>query len=77
MTAKSSEPPPDHIVAKVNGTPLTWADMEKRAMGYLKDDVAVNHLIIPSNRLDEAKEYFRRRAINAFEIGRASCRERV
>lgn len=66
VTAKSSEPPPDYIVAKVNGTPLTWEDMEKRAMGYLKDDVAVNHLIIPSNRMDEAKEYFRRRAINAF-----------
>jgi len=64
--AKPSAPPPDHIVAKVNGTPLTWAEMEKRAMGYLKDDVEVNHLVIPSNRMDEAKEYFRRRSISAF-----------
>ncbi len=64
--AQPSDPPPDHIVAKVNGTPLTWAEMERRAMGYLKDDVEVNHLVIPSNRMDEAKEYFRRRSINAF-----------
>lgn len=64
--AKPSEPPPDHIVAKVNGTPLTWAELDKRAMGYLKDDVEVNHLVIPSNRMDEAKEHFRRRAVNAF-----------
>ncbi len=64
--AKPSDPPPDHIVAKVNGTPLTWAELDKRAMGYLKDDVEVNHLVIPSNRLDEAKEHFRRRSINAF-----------
>jgi len=35
-------------------------------MGYLKDDIDTNHLIIPSNRLDEAKEYFRRRSVNAF-----------
>jgi hypothetical protein len=64
--AKPSEPPADHVVAMANGTPLVWAEMEKRAMGYLKDDVETNHLIIPTNRMDEAKEYFRRRAINAF-----------
>jgi hypothetical protein len=65
-TSKSSEPPADHVVAVANGTPLVWADMEKRAMGYLKDDVETNHLLIPTNRMDEAKEYFRRRSINAF-----------
>ena len=64
--SKSVEPPPSHVVAMVNATPLTWGEMDKRAMGYLKDDVDTNHLIIPSNRLDEAKEYFRRRSINAF-----------
>ncbi|HPC49574.1 MAG TPA: peptidylprolyl isomerase [Kiritimatiellia bacterium] len=57
---------PDYVVAKVNGTPLTWEEMDRRAMGYLKDDVEVNHLVIPSNRLEEAREHFRRRAINAF-----------
>ncbi len=61
-----ADPAPDHIVAMVNNTPLTWADMEKRASGYLKDDIENNHLIIPSNRLDEAKEYFRRKSIKAF-----------
>ncbi|HNX34851.1 MAG TPA: peptidylprolyl isomerase [Kiritimatiellia bacterium] len=59
-------PSPDHIVAMVNGTPLTWADMEKRAMGYLKDDVENNHLVIPTNRMEEAKEHFRRNSIKAF-----------
>ena len=57
---------PDHIVAMVNGTPLTWANMERRAMGYLKDDIEVNHLAVPTNRMEEAKEHFRRRSISAF-----------
>jgi len=64
--APPAEMSPDYVVAMVNGTPLSWADMEKRAMGYLKDDVEVNHLIIPTNRMEEAKEHFRRRSINAF-----------
>ena len=59
-------PAPDHVVAIVNGTPLTWGEMEKRATGYLKDDVETNHLIIPTNRMDEAKEHFRRKSIKAF-----------
>lgn len=61
-----SDPPADHVVAMANGTPLVWADMNQRATGYLKDDVEANHLYIPPARMDEAKEYFRRRAINAF-----------
>ena len=64
--SKAAEPPAEHVVAMVNTTPLTWGEMNKRAMGFLKDDVDTNHLIIPSNRLDEAKEYFRKRAVNAF-----------
>ena len=64
--SKPSDPPPNYVVALVNATPLSWAELDKRAMGYLKDDVDTNHLIIPTNRMDEAKEYFRRRAINAF-----------
>ncbi|MDD4173770.1 MAG: hypothetical protein PHN34_06030, partial [Kiritimatiellae bacterium] len=63
--ASPAEMPPDYVVAMVNGTPLSWADMEKRAMGYLKDDVEVNHLVIPTNRMAEAKEHFRRRSIKA------------
>ena len=57
---------PDHIVAMVNGTPLTWAVMEQRAMGFLKDDVETNHLVIPNGRMEEAKEHFRRRSISTF-----------
>ncbi len=64
--AQPAEMSPDYVVAMVNGTPLSWADMEKRAMGYLKDDVEVNHLVIPTNRIDEAKEHFRRRSVKAF-----------
>jgi len=63
---RAADPAPEHVVAMVNGTPLTWGDMDKRAMGFLKDDVETNHLIIPSNRLEEAKEHFRRKSINAF-----------
>jgi hypothetical protein len=66
VASKTAEPPADYVVAMVNATPLTWGEMDKRAMGFLKDDVETNHLVIPSNRLDEAKDYFRRRAINAF-----------
>lgn len=65
QTGKAA-PSPEYIVAMVNGTPLIWADMEKRAMGYMKDDIETNHLIIPSNRLEEAKEHFRRKSVNAF-----------
>jgi len=63
---RAQDPQPEHVVAMVNGTPLTWAEMDKRAMGFLKDDVESNHLIIPSNRLEEAKEHFRRKSVNAF-----------
>lgn len=63
---RSAAPDPSYVVAMVDGTPLSWADMEKRAMGYLKDDVETNHLVIPTNRMDEAKEHFRRRSISAF-----------
>jgi hypothetical protein len=59
-------PAPGYVVAMVNGTPLTWAEMEQRAMGFLKDDIETNHLIIPTNRIGEAKEHFRRKSINAF-----------
>ncbi len=64
--AKVTEPSADYVVAMANNTPLTWGEMNKRAMGYLKDDIETNHLIIPSNRIEEAHEYFRRRAISAF-----------
>lgn len=64
--AEVEDPAPDYIVAMVNGTPLTWEEMERRAMGFLKDDVETNHLIIPESRMEEAKEHFRKRSIQAF-----------
>lgn len=67
LTDRIPQDPPNHyVVAMVNGTPLSWGDMNARAMGFLKDEVDTNHLIIPSNRLEEAKSYFRHRAINTF-----------
>lgn len=64
--APDQTPAPEYVVAMVNGTPLTWAEMEPRAMGFLKDDIETNHLIVPTNRMEEAKGYFRRKSINAF-----------
>jgi len=59
-------PAPDYVVAMVNGTPLTWEDMDRRAMGYLNDEKKTNHLIIPESRVEEANEHFRKRAVKAF-----------
>lgn len=57
---------PNQIVAQVDDTPLTFADMEKRAKGFLKDAVQTEHLLIPSNKMDEAMEFFRKRSIRTF-----------
>jgi len=59
-------PNADYVVAMINSTPLTWADMDRRAMGYLRDEQKTNHLIIPETRMEEAKEHFRKRSIQAF-----------
>ena len=61
-----STPAPDYVVAMANGTPLIWKNMDRRAMGYLKDEQTTNHLIIPKSRMEDAKEHFRKRAIKAF-----------
>ena len=57
---------PNQIVAQVDDTPLTFADMEKRAKGFLTDAIRTEHLIIPSNKMDEAIEYYRKRSIRTF-----------
>jgi peptidyl-prolyl cis-trans isomerase C len=64
--ANTSEPAPSYVVAMVNSTPLTWADMDKRAMGYLKYAMETERLMFASNRLDEAKTHYRQNAIKAF-----------
>lgn len=66
--ASQKDPPPDYVVADVDGTTLTWSDMDARAMGYMSDDIKQKHLYIPTNRIDEAKKYFRQRAISAFVL---------
>lgn len=60
------EPDPGYVVAMVGQTPLTWEAMDRRAMGYMRDAVRQEHLIIPSNKLEEAKTYFRRKSVSAF-----------
>ena len=62
----AKDPPPEYVVAMVNDVPLTWKEMNDRAMGYMKDDIQQSHLLIPSNRMEEAKTFFRKRSISAF-----------
>lgn len=62
----SAVPDAGYVVARVDGTPLTWGEMEKRADGFLRDDINVNHLLIPQGKMEEAKTFFRRKSVNAF-----------
>ena len=57
---------PDAIVAKVDDTTLTFADMDQRASGYLKYAVEKENVMFATNMLPHAKEYYRKRAINTF-----------
>jgi len=61
-----ADPPAKYVVIKVNSTPLTWGELDRRAMWYLKGDVDAKRMAFPSNHLDEAKASFRRRALSAF-----------
>jgi hypothetical protein len=64
--AGPDDPSPDYVVAIANSTPLTWAEMDKRAMGYLKYAMETEHLMFASNRLAEAKTHYRQNAVKAF-----------
>lgn len=64
----TKDPPPEYVVAMVNDIPLTWKEMEDRAMGYMQDDIKQNHLLIPPDRMEEAKTFFRKRSISAFVL---------
>ena len=75
LTQANQDPPPDYVVAMVDDTPLTWKEMDARAMGYMKEDIRQNHLMIPSNKLEEAKTYFRKRAISAFVLKTVTLNE--
>ena len=60
------EPDPAQIVVTVDGVSQNWADMNKRANGFLKDEITMNHLMIPENKKAEALRHFQRRAIRTF-----------
>jgi len=58
--------PPDTVVVKVDDTPFTFADMDARAMGYLRYDREYQGIYFTSNMLAQAKAEYRKRAINTF-----------
>ena len=57
---------PDEVVASVDNTVLTWAELEKRADALLSDEIKTRHFMFPSNKLDEVKAHYRRQAIDRF-----------
>ena len=54
------------VVATVNGKPLLFGEMSKRADGYLKYAREVENLMFASNMLGQAKEFYRKKAIETF-----------
>lgn len=54
------------VVATVNGKQLLFGDMSKRGDGYLKYAMDVEHLMFASNMLGQAKEFYRKKAIETF-----------
>jgi parvulin-like peptidyl-prolyl isomerase len=54
------------VVATVNGKPLLFGDMSRRADGYLKYAREVENLMFASNMLGQAKEFYRKKAIETF-----------
>lgn len=58
--------PAETVVATVNGKALHFGEMSQRADGYLKYAMEVENLMFASNMLGQAKEYYRKKAINTF-----------
>jgi len=57
---------PDAVVVRVGDAALTFAEMDKRASGYLKHAQEREGLAFGPNMLPEAKAFYRKRAISAF-----------
>lgn len=57
---------PGDVVARADGHTLTWADADKRARSYLKDEAQAQGLYIPPNREDELLPRYRLRAVVLF-----------
>jgi parvulin-like peptidyl-prolyl isomerase len=64
----NEKPGPRKVVVKVNSQKLLWRDMEKRAEGFLQDEVKTKSLVIPEGKRGEALDYFRRRAVKVFVL---------
>ncbi|MEI7947498.1 MAG: peptidylprolyl isomerase, partial [bacterium] len=58
--------PAGTVVATVNGKQLLFGEMSKRADGYLKYAREVENLMFASNMLGQAKEFYRKKAIETF-----------
>lgn len=54
------------VVAIVNGKQLLFGEMSKRAEGYLKYAREEENLMFASNMLGQAKEFYRKKAIETF-----------
>jgi hypothetical protein len=54
------------VVATVNGKTFLFGDMSRRADGYLKYAREVENLMFASNMLGQAKEFYRKKAIETF-----------
>lgn len=54
------------VVAVVNGKQLTFGEMSRRADGFLKYAMEEEKLMFASNMLGQAKEFYRKRAIESF-----------
>jgi len=65
-TIAPGDKPAKSVVAVVNGKPLLFGEMSSCADGYLKYAMTVEHLAFSSNMLGQAKEHFRKTAINMF-----------
>jgi len=60
---KSKRNHPRSIAVRINGVPVFWADVDRRARGFLKDEQEINHLAFAPGQEAEALDHFRRRAV--------------
>jgi len=54
------------VVARGDHHKLIWADLEKRAQSYLKDEMDSKTTVIPQGREEEALQFYRRKAVMLF-----------
>jgi parvulin-like peptidyl-prolyl isomerase len=64
--AAAGKPSPRKVVVSVDGQKLLWRDMEKRAEGFLQDEINMKSLAVSEGNREAALDYFRRRAVKVF-----------